>query len=58
MSIPLKRKTLITHLYPNFHDTDIFLSFQFPLFKIKPDNAQLCTGKIVAIPSKNIENRP
>ena len=60
MSIPLKRRTLITppppHLYPNHYAPDVFLSFQFPLLK-KTDNAQLCTGKIKAIPSNNIENR-
>ena len=59
MSIPLKRGTSITpppHLYPNHHAPDVFLSFQFPILK-KNDNTQLCTGKIRAIPSNNIENR-
>ena len=61
MLIPLKRRTLITppplpsHLYPNHHAPDV--SFQLPLLK-KTDNAQLCTGKIEAIPGNNIENRP
>ena len=48
MSIPLKRRTSITtsplHLYPYHHALDVFLSFQSPLLKKKPDNAQLCTG--------------
>ena len=63
MSISLKRKTSITPpppifiIYPNQHASDVFLSFQFPLLK-KTDNAQLCTGKIEAITSNNIENRP
>ena len=45
------------HLYPNHHAPDVFLSFQFCLLK-KTDNAQLCTGKIDAIPRNNIESRP
>ena len=58
MSIPLKRRTLTTPspFNPTHHAPDVFLSFQFPLLK-KTDNAQLCTGKIEAIPSNNIENR-
>ena len=31
-----------SHLYPNHHAPDDFLSFQFLLIKKKTDNAQLC----------------
>ena len=63
MSIPLKRRTLITPLPPppiyipiTTLRMGLFLS-DFHYLK-KTDNAQLCTGKIDAISSNNIENRP
>ena len=45
------------HLYPNHHAPDGFFPSNFFYLK-KSDNAQLCTGKIRAIHSNNIENRP
>ena len=60
VSIPLKRRSSITPppSYIPITTLQMFFSLSNFFYLKKPDNAQLCTGKIEAIPSNNIEDRP